>query len=1557
MNKLLRRLAWAGTPLMLSISVAATQASDPVPDGVVPMGSGSYTTQKPGHRWGPSTAEGYDQTVPPGEPWGIYTPRQEQSPSVTQAFRDSGLPTPTHTFWASAIWEFAVTNLIRTENGGVTETNTDSVPYSHWMTNSPFTMKFTNRGVNLTYAQTPLLVPYRYGDPNSDKRVLPNTESPMFTAYTYPARIDPALDPLGGTELNLRFEGLDADETLVDTYSDFSGTIFLNNPGSPETHDFVKVTLVNGSPFLHFEKNGLGDVTLTYFNGMRIIHESDGTLALYLADTRTGYSIFAPPGTEFDYVLANQDLQELEPRGQITVSLPGGAEHFSVAILPNELNDLFVAPNQYNEGGYWVEEGDSVNDLPTHIEGTQQPLVVARLLGDFFREDDGSGIAAIDDLIMDFRRHAFARPVNTQFDFDYDEAQAQVNSHFSIATELSSNESGLYNRSLMGLHRHHYINMDNVDYRYTYASPRGTIKVISANSFSTRIDHIGLLPNLPNLLVGDELDRLMTYLEEDQHGQWPDGLTQIDVLDTYYNGKEMNWILQIMHIAHQVGRDDIFDVLMAELRSHVEDWLSADDWHLDAPYDNEHCNPMPEPSRSECYRLLRLEHERKYFYYDEEWNAMIGYPASFGSDTELNDHHFHSGYIISAAAAIARYDSEWAQDWKPMVDLLIKDAANWEREDSRFQYLRYFDIYNGYSLANGHLNMDAGGNQESSSESINFAQAVAFWGAETGDENIRDLGIFLYASEMQAIHQYWFDVDGEVFPRDVFWDNGGQFVRKDFDRASVGMVWHSKADYGTWFSAAPRMIAGINFLPITGASLHLGHMDYRGPNGEQSHAITRVMERLDEETSFFAQELWHPPLAPEHTEHDFRRKTHFWDDLMWAANALVDADAAAASFDAAGRYLREFDSELSPKYPDAEIRGEAGKSRTHTYHWIYNLRALGRPVSGITANTAHYAVFERNGTRTHVAYNPGSEPITVVFSDGMAIEVGPGELSGGVEVDLAPAVDNLQATTTTSQASLQWQALGGDWSGATYLVSVFDAHGDLVEEILTADASLVVTDLQSGSEYQVRVQSVYGEQPGRTITLTFVTEVDLNDIPAVAQLRVTESGPDSVALAWEPLPGIYGGVSYSLLLSDDSGAVVEEYEGLGSASITLGSLTPGTAYHVEVVAQVGEYLSAPANLSFTTEDSCDAEAIYCVEDFSDSVEITLNRQVQWADIRVTSSVLNGGFRMLQHPDGRAYFVVDGLSTGVELKFEFTYFTNYATEAGPFTYTFEGGPLPPEEPPEKPPEEPNCHELDALSFCGESEGNGDLRITVSGAHGWAIVHHASGGFHMMDEGGGVFSRVFTGLASGDQVSVWFTVNRQNGAMDTDWYTFTYDENTQPPLPGVTGLTVTAVGDDSASFEWQPPVELAEEAGLSYRVFLLRGGDVEQASSVSAPAISVDGLTAGTSYTLQVEAVLAGESSVPALREFVTTGEPPAPECGEPGDVCATAIDGGLRITVYGAQGWATIHYPAGNFHMTNGGDGVFHHDITGLSSGQSVSVWLTVNTAQGAYNTETKTFTR
>jgi endoglucanase Acf2 len=51
---------------------------------------------------------------------------------------------------------------------------------------------------------------------------------------------------------------------------------------------------------------------------------------------------------------------------------------------------------------------------------------------------------------------------------------------------------------------------------------------------------------------------------------------------------------------------------------------------------------------------------------------------------ELNDHHFHYGYFIKAASIIGIFDIAWLNQYQEIIELLIRDASNWDMSDRRF---------------------------------------------------------------------------------------------------------------------------------------------------------------------------------------------------------------------------------------------------------------------------------------------------------------------------------------------------------------------------------------------------------------------------------------------------------------------------------------------------------------------------------------------------------------------------------------------------------------------------------------------------------------------------------------------------------------------------------------------------------------------------------------------------------------------------------------------------------------------------------------------------------
>ncbi|WP_024286128.1 glycosyl hydrolase [Cellulomonas sp. KRMCY2] len=507
------------------------------------------------------------------------------------------------------------------------------------------------------------------------------------------------------------------------------------------------------------------------------------------------------------------------------------------------------------------------------------------------------------DLADAYTPYAHNEVTGTRADYVYDQSAGVVRTTYSVQTEARGGSGGA-GGTVVSLYPHQSQHLGDVEGDIgtsdrSFASPRGAMTtLVGATSFTTVTPFTGVLPEIPAVATGvgaaeARLDALLDEVAQDPMG--PPGS------DTYWTGKALGRAARIAEIADQVGRDDVRDTALTQIRSTLTDWLTADP--------------------GETGQL---------FAYNEAWGTLVGFPASYGSDKELNDHHFHYGYFITAAATLARFDPAWAQSYGGMVDLLIRDANGYDRDETRFPYLRDFDIYAGHDWASGHGAFAAGNNQESSSEGMNFAAALVLWGEATGDRDVRDAGAYLYATQAAAIQAYWFDGSGAI--------------PDGFGHSTVGMIWGDGGAYATWFSAEPEMIQGINTLPITGGHLYLGI-------------------RPDDVRANYAELVTANHGNPT-----------VWQDIAWSYLALGDGPAALAALDA------------QPGYPVEE-----GESRAHTYHWVANLAALGTLDTTVTADHPLAAVLTRDGGRTYVAANVTAEPLTVTYSDGTTLSVAPGQ--------------------------------------------------------------------------------------------------------------------------------------------------------------------------------------------------------------------------------------------------------------------------------------------------------------------------------------------------------------------------------------------------------------------------------------------------------------------------------------------------------------------------------------------------------------------------------------
>ena len=493
-----------------------------------------------------------------------------------------------------------------------------------------------------------------------------------------------------------------------------------------------------------------------------------------------------------------------------------------------------------------------------------------------------------------FRQYAYSHVTDTKMTWKYEAATSTVATKFAFTTKaLEGEEKG----TLFALYPHQWRHAKAELLPYAYNSVRGKMKLAQGPSFVTRMTFSGVLPALPKP-NGSDAARMASYVNAEARKPVP------GTKDTYWEGKHLGKLATLIPIAEQYGLTDAAATLRDRLRTRLEGWLTA-------------------TTRGGGLKSRGL------FYYNRRWGTLIGYPASYGSDTALNDHHFHYGYFVKAAAEIARHDPAWAADerWGAMVKLLIRDVASPSHTDRLVPFLRCFDPYAGHSWASGNARFGDGNNNESSSEAMNAWCGFILWGQATGDQAIRDLGIMLYTTEMSAIHEYWFDVHDENHP-------------DSYTPSVVTMVWGGKGDNATWFSANPEMVHGINWLPVQAGSLYLGH--------HPAYVLKNYRALVAE-----------------------NRGTRWdaWADIIWMFLALADPKDALAQFEA-----------RQSRYP-----AEGGNTKANTAHWLHTLDALGRVDPTVTADHPLHAVFRKANRRTYVAYSMASAPRTVTFSDGFTL--------------------------------------------------------------------------------------------------------------------------------------------------------------------------------------------------------------------------------------------------------------------------------------------------------------------------------------------------------------------------------------------------------------------------------------------------------------------------------------------------------------------------------------------------------------------------------------------
>ncbi|MFF2632490.1 glycosyl hydrolase [Microbacterium sp. NPDC058021] len=253
--------------------------------------------------------------------------------------------------------------------------------------------------------------------------------------------------------------------------------------------------------------------------------------------------------------------------------------------------------------------------------------------------------------------------------------------------------------------------------------------------------------------------------------------------DTYYGGKALARLGALLTLAGELGEADLAARVAERLWTELSPWA--------------------EPGG--C-----AERDTRCFVYDDALRLVVGKAPSFGSE-EGNDHHFHYGYFLSAAAALVAAAPERAEPLREVMDALAADIAGGAAADALPQ-LRVFDPYRGHSWASGLSPFADGNNQESSSEAVAAWNGLALWAEARGDDALTSTATWLLSAEVAAARALWLEPDPQT-------------LAEGFAHPIVSLTWGGKRDYATWFSPEPSAFLGIQLLPLSPVAL-----DYLGAN-------------------------------------------------------------------------------------------------------------------------------------------------------------------------------------------------------------------------------------------------------------------------------------------------------------------------------------------------------------------------------------------------------------------------------------------------------------------------------------------------------------------------------------------------------------------------------------------------------------------------------------------------------------------------------------------------------------------------------------------------------
>lgn len=620
--------------------------------------------------------------------------------------------------------------------------------------------------------------------------------------------------------------------------------------------------------------------------------------------------------------------------------------------------------------------------------------------------DDASALAKLAEA-------AFSYPTDSTVTYAYDSAGQTVDATYTLKT---ANVLGLrVDTVLHGLLPGHYLPspmqagapvlqgdppriQNHAGEPMGFLTVRGELRVFETGSFTCRYAHPGMLPWLPPLDASDsdgrsQLEKWINDVFVRRHGFDDPPYTNANTLQgepAYTLGKFLTRnMVAVPSIADTQGDATLAEAITRATKQAIELYFREDPTYT-----------QREPGSAPYYTVYDAD-VGSLFQYPNGQGPSVAFPAdtdvppyeTFGAISRGNDHHFHYGYFIFAAAQIALRDAAWGATWKDAINQYVFDVANTPAINPHplfeFPHMRCWDAYENHSYASGFSWPDVeGNNEESISEDIHFWAGVTLWGAATGQTAMMEHGITHYAAAVHASWIYWFDAAGIY--RDLITRLAGKDWPVNWPGNGVARLFDADSRWDTFFGIHPVNGRGIDMIPITACSFY---------HAMSPDSVSDVVAAYKDFVARFDIDPLHPAglETPFTTENPWLGYL-YWYGLLAKYQALVDPDAALADF-----YPVAPDYKVVNGIVPNDKLTDVGDSGAFIYHLTRYLQTHGTPDLWLKAtDTPFFMTFVDTARRkrTYAAFNPSSSPRTLTFTDGVCLEDVPPLSLGTKIVDL-----------------------------------------------------------------------------------------------------------------------------------------------------------------------------------------------------------------------------------------------------------------------------------------------------------------------------------------------------------------------------------------------------------------------------------------------------------------------------------------------------------------------------------------------------------------------------